>query len=89
MKNLKINNRFTAELPADPELTNEVRQVKNTVFSYVNPSKPSNPTLIHASEEVAALVGISKEEIQSEEFLNVFSGKDILEKTQPYAMCYA
>ncbi|MFD2943038.1 protein adenylyltransferase SelO [Flavobacterium notoginsengisoli] len=89
MKNLKINNRFTAELPADPELTNEIRQVKNTLFSYVNPTKPSDPKLIHASEEVAELVGISKEEIQSDEFLNVFSGKDILEETQPYAMCYA
>ncbi|UPZ14589.1 protein adenylyltransferase SelO [Flavobacterium humidisoli] len=89
MKNLKINNRFTAELPADPDLTNEIRQVKNTLFSYVNPTKPSNPELIHASEEVAALVGISKDEIQSEEFLNAFSGKDILPGTQPYAMCYA
>ncbi|AWK06005.1 YdiU family protein [Flavobacterium crocinum] len=89
MKSLKINNRFTAELPADPELTNEIRQVKNTLFSYVNPTKPSNPELIHASEEVAELVGISKEEIQSDEFLNVFSGKDILPETQPYAMCYA
>lgn len=75
MKNLKINNRFTAELPADPDLTNETRQVKNTAFSYVNPTKPSNPKLIHASEETAALVGISKEEIQSEEFLNVFFRK--------------
>ena len=89
MKNLKINNRFTAELPADPDLTNEIRQVKNTLFSYVNPTKPSNPELIHASEEVAELVGISKDEIQSEEFLNTFSGKDILPDTQPYAMCYA
>ena len=89
MKNLKIKNRFTAELPADPDLTNEIRQVKNTVFSYVNPTKTSNPKLIHASEEVAELVGISKEEIHSEEFVNVFSGKDILDNTQPYAMCYA
>jgi len=89
MKNLKINNRFTSELPADPDLTNEVRQVKNTLFSFVNPTKPSNPKLIHASKEVAELVGISEDEIQSESFLNVFSGKEILPETQPYAMCYA
>ncbi|WP_286968579.1 protein adenylyltransferase SelO [Flavobacterium sp. UBA4854] len=89
MKNLRINNRFTAELPADPDLTNEVRQVKNTLFSYVNPVKPSNPKLIHASEEVAELVGISKDEIHSEEFLNIFSGKEILPESQPYAICYA
>lgn len=89
MKNLKIKNRFTAELPADPDLTNEIRQVKDTLFSYVNPVKPSNPKLIHASQEVAELVGISKDEIQSEEFLNVFSGKEILPESRPYAMCYA
>jgi len=89
MKNLKINNRFTAELPADPDLTNEIRQVKNTLFSYVNPTKPSNPKLIHASEEVAELVGISKDEIHSEEFLNTFSGKEIYPKTHSFAMCYA
>nr|WP_294787905.1 YdiU family protein [uncultured Flavobacterium sp.] len=89
MKNLKINNRFTAELPADPDLTNEVRQVKNVLFSFVNPTIPSEPKLIHAYEEVASLIGISKEEIQSEEFVNVFSGKEILAETQPYAMCYA
>ncbi|WP_163400857.1 protein adenylyltransferase SelO [Flavobacterium fluviatile] len=89
MKSLKINNRFTAELPADPDETNEIRQVSKALFSYVYPTKPSNPKLIHASEEVAELVGISADEIQSEEFLNVFSGKEILPQTHPYAMCYA
>ncbi|RZJ49723.1 MAG: YdiU family protein [Flavobacterium sp.] len=89
MKNLKIKNRFTAELPADPDETNEIRQISNALFSYVNPTEPANPTLIHASEFVAELVGISKEEMQSEEFLNVFSGKEILSETRPFAMCYA
>ena len=89
MKNLKINNRFTAELPADPDETNEIRQVKNALFSYVNPTKPTEPKLIHASEEVAELVGISADENQSEAFLNAFWGKEILPETKPYAMCYA
>jgi uncharacterized protein YdiU (UPF0061 family) len=89
MKNLKINNRFTAELPADPNEANEVRQVTNALFSYVNPTKPSNPKLIHASKEVAELIGITADEIQSEAFLNAFSGKEILAETRPYAMCYA
>ena len=89
MKNLKIHNRFTAELPADTNETNEVRQVSKAVFSYVNPTEPSNPKLIHAAESVAELVGISKDEIQSEEFLNIFSGKETLPDTRPYAMCYA
>ncbi|QSB25057.1 YdiU family protein [Flavobacterium sp. CLA17] len=89
MKNLKINNRFTAELPADPDESNETRQVTNALFSYVNPTKPANPQLIHASETVAELVGISKDEIQSESFLSAFSGKEVLPETRPYALCYA
>lgn len=89
MKNLKIHNRFTTELPADPNENNEIRQVSQAVFSYVSPTKPSNPKLIHASEEVAELVGISKDEIQSEQFVTIFSGKEILPETKPYSMCYA
>jgi uncharacterized protein YdiU (UPF0061 family) len=89
MKNLKIQNRFTAELPADPKETNEVRQVSNVLFSYVDPTKTAQPKLIHASESVAEMVGILAEEIGSKSFLNVFSGNEILEGTRPYAMCYA
>ena len=89
MKNLKINNRFTTELPADPNETNEIRQVAKAVFSYVSPTPPSAPKLLHASEEVAELVGITADEVHSEDFLNVFSGKEILPDTRPYAMCYA
>jgi uncharacterized protein YdiU (UPF0061 family) len=89
MKNLKIHNRFTKELPADPNESNEIRQVVNAVFSYVDPTKPSSPKLIHASEEVAEMIGISADEIQSETFLNVFSGNEILPDTRPFAMRYA
>ncbi|MBF7091328.1 YdiU family protein [Flavobacterium sp. ALJ2] len=89
MKKLNIHNRFTAELPEDPLNTNETRQVLNTCFSYVNPRIPSDPKLIHASEAVAELIGLSPKDIQSESFLNVFSGKEILPTSHPYAMCYA
>ncbi len=85
----KINNTFTEELPADLIENNETRQVVEAAFSYVKPVKPKNPKLIHVSNEVAESVGISKEETQSEEFLNVFSGNSVLENTKPYAMAYA
>jgi len=86
---LNIQNNFTTELPADPSNINVPRQVEQACFSYVNPKKPSNPSLIHASEEVANLIGLSQEDIQSEDFLNVFSGKTIYPETKPYAMPYA
>jgi uncharacterized protein YdiU (UPF0061 family) len=43
---VKINNRFSEELPADADETNVTRQVKR-VFSYVTPQIPSNPKVVH------------------------------------------
>ena len=87
--NIKINNRFSKELPADPDATNETRQVKNTCFSFVTPSKASNPSLVHVSKEVANLLGLTEKELASDDFIAVFSGKTVLAGTKPYAMSYA
>ena len=86
---LNINNKFTNELPADVLETNQTRQVTDAAFSFVNPIIPKKPKLVHVSTEVAQDLGISAEDAASEEFLNVFSGKEILNNTRPYAMAYA
>ncbi|WP_348799573.1 protein adenylyltransferase SelO [Flavobacterium adhaerens] len=86
---LYIQNNFTTELPADPNERNIPRQVEKACFSYVIPKEPSDPSLIHASEEVAGLIGLKTEDIYSKDFLNVFSGKTIYPDTKPYAMPYA
>ena len=87
--NLKINNRFSVELPADVNETNTIRQVHNACFSYVYPRTPSNPKLIHFFKETANLIGITSEEAESVDFTNIFSGKTILPDTRPYSMSYA
>jgi uncharacterized protein YdiU (UPF0061 family) len=86
---LHIQNKFTTELPADSSEINIPRQVEQACFSYVEPKKPSNPSLIHVSVEVANSLGISKEDILSEDFLNTFSGNTVYPNTKPYAMPYA
>ncbi|CAL2102868.1 Protein adenylyltransferase SelO [Tenacibaculum sp. 190130A14a] len=85
---LNIQDTFNKELPADKILENSRRQVLDACFSYVTPKKTSNPKLIHVSEEMLSAIGISKEEAQSEVFLKVFTGNEVLENTHPYAMCY-
>lgn len=85
----KIHNKFTNELPGDLIESDETRQVVEVAFSYVNPIKPSNPKLIHVSKEVAESVGITSKELESEDFLDVFSGNTVLNNTKPYAMAYA
>ena len=86
---LHIQNNFTSQLSGDPIETNEPRQVHQASYSFVEPKKPSNPSLIHASKEIAKEIGLSDDDLGSEEFLNVFSGKTIYPETKPYAMAYA
>ncbi len=86
--NLNIKDTFNKKLPADPDKSNTPRQVHNSAFSFVEPRKPSAPQLVHASEEVAELIGLSKADINTKSFLEAFSGKKVLEGTTPYAMCY-
>lgn len=84
---LNITDTFNKELPADPIMLNTRRQVRNACFSYVTPRIPSNPSLVHASVEMADTLGI-KESIGTKEFLKVFSGAKVMKGTKPYAMCY-
>ena len=86
--NLELNNTFLKELQADVLDTNVPRQVFEAHYSIAIPKKPADPKLIIASEEVAKLLGIDKEQLQSEEFLHIFSGASLIENSTPYAMCY-
>lgn len=84
---LNIKDKFNEQLPADPILENSRRQVKNACFSYVVPKKPSNPSLIHTSAEMVDAIGLNGS-TESQDFLEIFSGSELLPDTSPYAMCY-
>ncbi len=85
---LNLNDTFNLELPADSITENYVRQVPNACFSFVKPALPGNPSLIHFSPQMLEAVGLSEKDANGEEFLNVFSGKEIYPDTKPFAMCY-
>ena len=88
MFSLNINDRFLKELPADPERTQSRRQVKEACYSFATPRKPGNPTLVHSSKEAAELIGLTEADLASKEFLQIFSGAQKIQGTDPYAMCY-
>ena len=83
-----IENTFTEELPGDLELENTPRQVDEACYSFVHPTKTKSPKIVHYSKEVAELLGLSESDCQSQQFLKIFSGNEIMENTKPYAMCY-
>lgn len=86
---LNLNDTFNRELPADPNTENRVRQVPNAAFSYVSPTKPKNPSIIHVSPPMLEAIGLNEKDAKSEEFLKIFSGAEIYPDTKPFAMAYA
>ncbi len=85
---LDIQHLFTDQLPADPILENTRRQVSGACYSYVTPQSLTNPSLIHASDPMAKTIGLSVDDINSQTFLETFSGSKLPTGWRPYAMCY-
>ena len=85
---LNFDNKYTRELPADLENTNERRQVTNVCYSKVQPVKARSPKLVAYSREMAEELGLSSELCESEDFVQVFSGNKVLSGMDPYATCY-
>ena len=88
MDELVFDNRFTRELPADPDETNRPRQVLGACFSRVGPAKVRAPKLVAFASEIAAELGLSPETCRSEDFVQVFSGNRVLDGMDPHATCY-
>ena len=85
---LPFDNRFTAELPADPERSNRRRQVHGACFSRVDPTPVSAPVTLAWSPEVADLLGLDPEVCRSADFAQVFGGNRVPAGADPFAACY-
>ncbi|MEM7130643.1 MAG: YdiU family protein [Chloroflexota bacterium] len=85
---LHFSNRFTAQLPADPSTEIRPRQVMGACFSRVTPKSVRQPRLVAFAQEVADSLGLSQEDIESNQFVEIFTGNQLLEGMDPHAMCY-
>lgn len=85
---LTFDNRFTRELPADPETANHPRQVLGACYSRVKPTPVASPQLVAYSQEVSELLDLSEETCKSNHFTKVFAGNRLLTAMDPFAMCY-
>lgn len=88
MQNLTFDNRFTEDLPADPETENFRRQVVGACYSRVQPTPVADPRLAAWSREMAEELGLTEADVASAEFAEVFGGNRLLDGMDPYAMCY-
>jgi len=85
---LRFDNSYTRELPADPSPHAHRRQVYEACFSRVQPTPVSSPTLMALSPEVVELLGLSLETLDLKRFAHVFAGNQVLPGMDPYAACY-
>ena len=81
-------SRTVDELPADPETGPGTRQVIGACYSLVEPTQTAAPRLLAHSAEVAELLGLSPEEMQSDLMARVLSGNAVLPGMAPHAACY-
>ena len=69
---LTFDNRFTGELPADPESGNARRQVTQACYSRIQPTQVSQPQLVAHAWEDAQELGLSPAFCESDAFLQIF-----------------
>ncbi|NID14902.1 protein adenylyltransferase SelO [Luteibacter yeojuensis] len=85
MTDLRFDNAFVRELPADPETSNTPRQVAGVAFSWVEPTPVPAPRTIAVSGEVAGMLGIDPD---APDFAAVFAGNARWPGMTGYAMAY-
>jgi serine/tyrosine/threonine adenylyltransferase len=88
LEDMVFDNKFTRELPADPESQNFRRQVTGACYSRVQPTHVAGPRLVAYSPEVAALLDIPEPICDSDDFAQVFGGNRLLDGMDPNATCY-
>ena len=85
---LSFDNSFVRELPADPLLDNVPRQVRNAMYTRVEPTPVQAPRLLAWADAVGALFGIRPPETATGTVAQVLAGSRVLAGMQPYAARY-
>ena len=88
LADLEFDNRYTAELPADPHPANVPHQAPGALFSRVEPTPTAGPEIIAVADEVADLLGLTDEQVASAEFRDVVTGNATLAGMDSFAMRY-
>lgn len=83
-----FDNRFTRELPGDPETRNFRRQVHGACWSPAEPTPVSSPSLLAYTREVAELLDLSDADVTSPDVAAIFGGNALADGMTAYAACY-
>jgi uncharacterized protein YdiU (UPF0061 family) len=86
--NLQFDNRFVAELPADPIEENSCRQVRGALYSKVAPFVVRDPRLVAYTADMLNRLDLDTAYAGSDEFTQTMAGNCLAAGMQPYATCY-
>jgi uncharacterized protein YdiU (UPF0061 family) len=84
----RFDNAFVRDLPGDPYVGPQRRQVHGALYSRVTPTAVAAPRLVAWSPEAAALLDLDPAFVQSPQFLQVMAGNALVEGMEPYAANY-
>ena len=85
---LRFDNSFVRELPADPLLHNVSREVRNACYTRVDPTPVLSPQLLAWADPVGEMLGISRPDSPAGPVAEVLGGNRVLPGMQPYAARY-
>ena len=85
---LRFDNSFVRELPADPLLRNVPRAVRNACYTRVEPTPVPAPQLLAWADPVGEMLGASPPDSSTGPVAEVLGGNRVLPGMQPYAARY-
>ncbi|MBX7080538.1 MAG: YdiU family protein [Nannocystaceae bacterium] len=88
LQDLRFDDRFVRELPADPREDRGRRQVLGACHSAVTPTPVAAPRLLAYSEPLAAELGLAPALLHDPAFVAVLAGNAVLPGMRPFAACY-
>ncbi len=88
MQTLQFDNAFIRELPGDRSGQPHSRQTPGLCWAHVSPTPVAAPRLLLHAAEVADLLDLDTTSVQSEAFVQAFSGNRLLPGMDSYATCY-
>ncbi|PIE22989.1 MAG: hypothetical protein CSA62_09660 [Planctomycetota bacterium] len=88
LEQLRFDNRFTEDLPADPLEELQPRQVPNASYSRVRPRRASQPQLLAYSSPVLQLLGMAETAASDPAFTEIFVGNETLPGMDLHAARY-
>ena len=83
-----FDNSFVRALPADPDLANRPRQVRNASYTRVEPTPVRAPQLLAWSDAVGDMLGIARPDSFTGIEAQVLAGSRVLPGMRPYAARY-